>query len=163
MDASDRYNPTRFAQAVEPADEAALLPNLSTDYKASATAATKGLTRLVMIFGKDGFKPGGTAYLAFQYVHLGTGRFGYLPDGGQQFSFVVSDLDPQRVTVKGRNLVRIFDYIELHRMPWIRMSDRDFSLVVGGTLDEPVITSIEVEDWKPKPNERAKLVKASAD
>ncbi len=161
MDTNDRYNPARFAQAAEPADEAGLLPTLATDYKASAIAATKGLTRLVLIFGKDGFKPGGTAYLAFQYVHLGSGRFGYLPDGGQQFSFLVSDLEPQRVTVKGRNLARIFDYIELHRMPWIRVTDRDFSLVVGGTLDEAVITSIEVEDWMPKPRERPKAVKAA--
>lgn len=150
MDASDRYNPARFASSAESADEAALLPSLTTEYKASATPSAKAVMRLVVILGKEGFRPGGTAYIAFQYVHLGTERFGFTPDGGQQFSFVVSDLEPQRVTVKGRNLLRVFDYIGLHRMPWIRQTDRDFQ-VVGARSDEPVITSIEVEDWMPRP------------
>ncbi len=153
MDAENRYDPKKFARSAEPAeggDENALLPGLTTDYKASATAGTKALTRLVVIFGKDGFRPGNTAYVAFQYVHLGCGDFSFTPDG-QVFSFVVSDLQPKRLTVHGFNLLRVFDYISLHRMPWIRQVNRAFSPDAG----DPVITRIEITDWEPKPEAKS--------
>ena len=45
--------------------------------------------------------------------------------------------------MRGRDLLRIFDYIRLRRLPWIRQADRDFR------ADEPIILKIEIEDWVP--------------
>jgi hypothetical protein len=96
--------------------------------------------------GKDGFRPGETAYVMLQYVHVGLGQFGFTATG-QRFTLVVSDLQPKLVTVEGRNLLKTFDYIGLRRMPWIRQADRDFR-AIGGEDTEAVITRIVVEDWK---------------
>ena len=99
--------------------------------------------------GKDGFKAGGRAYYALQYVHISMGEFGFWDDG-QWFNFLWSDLQPKLVTVRGRNLLRGWDYISLRRMPWIRQADRDFRGGYGAGDDEPSITRIEVTDWKRK-------------
>lgn len=131
------------------AEKSALLPDLNTPYKASGWAEGE-INRLVLIHGKEGFAPGGVAYTTFQYVHLDMGEFS-LSANAQEFRFTVSCLQPKRVRVQGRNLLRIYDYISLHRMPWIRQSDRDFhaASVMG---KEPVITRISIEDWKPEPH-----------
>ena len=42
-------------------------------------------------------------------------------------------------------LIRCYDYITLHRLPWIREADRDFR---GGGDKEPVILSIRIEEVK---------------
>ena len=102
------------------------------------------VSRLVLVMGKEGFQPGGTAYWFLQYVHISLGGFGFADDG-QWFDFIWSDVQPKLATVRGRNLLRIADYISLRRMPWIRQADRDFR---GGVADsEPIITRIEITDW----------------
>ena len=53
-------------------------------YKAMGTPDNSEISRLVLIMGKDGFKPGATAYYFLQYVHIGLGEFGF--DAGGQFS-----------------------------------------------------------------------------
>ena len=129
---------------------ASLLPGSnSSPYKAAA-AVDSEVTCLVLVMGRDGFLTGATAYYLCQYVHIGLVEFGYTKDG-QVFRFIVSDLEPKRVTVHGRNLLRICHQIALRRMQWIRQADRDLR-AVGGEDTEPVITRIEVEDWqRPKP------------
>jgi len=139
-------------------EKAALLPALNDPYKAAGFADSE-VSRLVLVMAKDGFHVGETAYIAFQYVHLGMGEFGFTADG-QWFNFVISDLQPKLVTVRGRNLQRIFDYISLRRMPWIRQSDRDFRSTDGTTDKEPIITRIKVEDWKRKPEQAESLSEA---
>lgn len=147
--ADDRnaFAPRLRGAPAEPADSASLLPTLTTDYKASAMPENGDCTRLVLVMGKDGFAPGGNAYVALQYVHLGKGEFTHY-DEGQAFRFFCSDYQPLLLTVEGRNLLRIFDYITLRRMPWIRVKDRDFR-PVDDPSTEPVITSIRLEDWSP--------------
>ena len=119
------------------------------------------VSRLVLVMGKDGFRIGEQAYIVFQYVHIGIGQFGFTANG-QVFSFVFSDIQPKLVTVHGRNLLRIFDYISLRRMPWIRQADRDFRAVDGTPDNEPIITRIEVEDWKRKESHAVDLAEALA-
>ena len=125
----------------------ALLPGLTTAYKAGGNVENNEVSRLVLIMGKEGFKPGATAYVSLQYVHLGLGEFGFTADG-QWFRFVFADLRPKLVTVHGRNLRRMFDYIGLRRLPWIRQADRDFRSAAGAIDHEPIITLIEIEDWE---------------
>ena len=127
------------------AEKEAKLPGMNDAYQAAGMAENHEVSRLVLVMGKEGFRPGGTAYVFVQYAHLGLGEFGFTGDG-QFFRFMVADLQPKLVTVYGRNLQRITDYIALHRQPWIRQADRDF---VEGK--EPIITRIEVTDWvKPE-------------
>lgn len=44
-----------------------------------------------------------------------------------------------QVTIKGRNLWRLYDYVHQHRMPWIMQADRD--LAEG---QESLITAIDI-------------------
>ena len=99
-----------------------------------ASPRTTAVTRLVVFMGKDGVKPDATAYCFFQYVHLDEGEFGFTANGEQWFAFLFSGRRPKLLTVHGRNLRRICDYISLHRMPWIRLADRDFR--PGGRRDD---------------------------
>lgn len=149
--------PDPAASAAKPADKAALLPALTDPYAAGGFVENE-VSRLVLVMGKDGFRIGGSAYIVFQYVHMGIGQLGFTANG-QVFSFVFADLQPKLVTVHGRNLQRIFDYISLRRMPWIRQADRDFR-AVGGTSDEPFISRIVIEDWKRMPEQAANLSEA---
>jgi hypothetical protein len=135
----------RTSSASRP-EKDALLPGVNDPYKAAGTPDNNEVSRLVLIMGKDGFKPAATAYYIMQYVHIGLGEFGF-DAGGQFFRFVFSDLQPKLVTVRGRSLLRICDYISLRRMPWIRQADRDFRVVDGAADGEPVITRIDVTDW----------------
>ena len=87
------------------------------------------------------------------------GQFGFTANG-QVFSFVVSDIQPKLVTVHGRNLLRIFDQISLRRIPWIRQADRDFRAGDGVGDTDPIITRLEVDDWRRMPEQAAKLAEA---
>jgi hypothetical protein len=135
-----------YSRAAQPsrAETDALLPALGDPYKAAGTPDSGEISRLVLVMGKDGFKPEGTAYYFLQYVHLSLGEFGFWDDG-QWFTFIWSDVQPKLVTVRGRNLLRISDYISLRRLPWIRQADRDFR--GAAPRDEPIITRIELTDW----------------
>lgn len=144
MDVESRYAPTIFHRDAE-AEKAALLPGLNTAYKASGTVESE-VSRLVLVMGKEGFAPGGTAYHVLQYVHLGHGEHGFTAEG-QVFRYLFADLQPKLLTVHGRNLLRICDYIGLRRMPWIRQIDRDFREIGGAADTEPVITRIELTNW----------------
>ena len=148
MDDNSNYDPLKYRR--DGTDKAAVLPGPNTPYKAAATAYEGEVSSLILIMGKDGFKAGNVAYHMLQYSHVDAGEF-VMFDDGQLFRFVFYGIQPKRLTVKGRNLLRTFQQIGAKRMPWIRMSDRDFRLVVGEDTDEPVITSIELADWRPEP------------
>jgi hypothetical protein len=125
-----------------------LWPSLKDPYKAAGTPDNNPLTRLVIFLGKEGVKPGATAYRILQYVHVDEAEFGFTATGDQRFSFIFAGKRPKQLIVKGRNLQRICDYISLHRMPWIRLCDRDFRSGDGVPDDEPIITQVEIMDLK---------------
>jgi hypothetical protein len=117
----------------------ALLPGYGDPYKAAAPPSNEGLTRLCCIMGKEGFQPGGKAYRFFQYVHLDSDTdLGFTKDG-QAITLRFAGMNPVLVIIRGRNLLRICDYIHLHRMPWIRVADRDFA-----EGQKEIITAIEI-------------------
>jgi len=155
------FDPTSYLKVgseAKPVEKAALLPALNDPYKADGFVDNE-VSRLVLVMGKDGFRIGENAYIVLQYVHIGMGQFGFTANG-QVFSFVFSDIQPKLVTVHGRNLLRIFDYIGLRRMPWIRQTDRDFRAGNGVAETEPVITLIEIEDWEREPEQAGRLREA---
>lgn len=150
-DTIERFQPKPYLRAVEgsaarPAIDAAW-PTLADPYRAAGTADNDSVPRLVVVMGRDRFKPGGgTAYHALQYAYLGAGEFGFEPDG-QWFRFPFHE--PGRriiLTAHGRGILRAGDYISLRRMPWIRLADRDFRTGDGLPDDEPIFTRIEVEE-----------------
>jgi len=136
-----------FTRRIAP-EKAAALPEPSDPYKAFGFVENE-VNRLVLMMGKDGFKIGAVAYHFLQYTYIGRGEMGF-DEAGQFFRFLYCDLDPKLVTVYGRNLLRICDQISQRRMPWIREADRNFKPPADMPGDEPVITRIEITDWKPK-------------
>jgi hypothetical protein len=121
------------------AEGESLLPGDGDPYKAAGMQSNESLTRLCLIMGRESFQAGGKPYRFFQYVHLDSDTdFGFTKDG-QVITLRFAGLNPVIVIVKGRNLLRICDYIHLHRLPWIRVADRDFA---EGSKE--IITSIEV-------------------
>jgi hypothetical protein len=77
---------------------------------------------------------------SFQFAHLG-----YQEYDPSNTWFVIEFNEPEkwRVTVRGRNLWAIYNYIAQHRLEWIREADRDFA---GD--GERIITAIEIEAVK---------------
>lgn len=136
-------------------DENATLPDAETEYKASSFQASRPLVRLCCIMGRKEFAAGGTPYRAFQYVHLDSDSgFGF-EGSGQVMTLRFAGMLPATITIRGRNLLRIWDYIQLHRMAWIRVADRDFE--DAEAVDEkgrplPFITGIEIVPVLPLPH-----------
>ena len=122
-------------------------PTLTDAYKAAGTPDTDAIPRLVVVMGRDRFKPGGgTAYYALPYSDMGVGEFGFEADG-QWFRFPFNE--PGRRVILKAAMARHpapGDYISLRRMPWIRLADRDFRPADGLSDDEPIFTQIEVEE-----------------
>ncbi len=130
-------------------DKDLLLPLPGAPYKADGFALKHEVRSLVLILGKHAMTPGKTARYDFPYLRIDMGEFGFEEDGGHWFRFLVASLEPKRVTVRGYELLLIYDYIRLGRMPWIREADRPFRIE-----GEKIITSITVEEWEPKPRKK---------
>jgi hypothetical protein len=130
-------------------EEAGPLPSFGDPYMAASMPANHGLTRLCCVMGREGFRPGGQAYRYFQYAQLDSdGDLGYT-ENGQRFKLRFACRVPKLIVVEGRNLLRICDYIQWHRMAWIRLADRDFGQD-GLSPTEPVITALSITDWRPR-------------
>jgi hypothetical protein len=126
-------------------DIEAFWPGFSNAGAAGALAAQE-LPRLVVAMGKEGFKPGATAFYTLQYFHMGLGEFGY-DDDGQWFRFPFHQPKGGKLLLaRGRNIMGCANAISLHRLPWIRMADRDLRPAGGGSDDTPIFTKIEVTE-----------------
>ena len=110
------------------------LVDLDGAYLAHARASNKPVQALHCVLGKDGVR-------SFQYVHLDSDSQFRRTSSGQAILIRFAGIKAVQVTIRGRNLWRLFDYLHQHRMPWIRLADRDFS---GD--QEPIITAIEIEE-----------------
>lgn len=139
FDLSDYARPT---DTVTVSQSEALLPDLKSEYKAAGTADNREVPRLAVVFGKERFRAGQVAYAAFQYTDIGLGEC-ELTESGHCLRFPFHDaIAPKLLVIKGRNLLRVFDYISLRRLPWIRQAERDVRLAD----DEPIITLIDIQD-----------------
>jgi hypothetical protein len=122
-------------------------PGLNDPYRAAASPDNDVITRLVVVMGRDRFKPGNApAYYTLQYHDMGTGEYGFSADG-HWFRIPFHEAGRTRLLeAHGRGIFRIGDYISLCRMPWIRLADRDFRLSDGADADTPIFTRITIED-----------------
>ncbi len=77
---------------------------------------------------------------SFQFAHLGYQEY----DPGNTW-FIIEFNEPEKwkLTVRGRNLWAIYNYIAQHRLEWIREADRDFA---GDR--EAIITGIAIDAGK---------------
>lgn len=66
---------------------------------------------------------------------------------GNSFTFLFSGARLWELTVEGRNLWRMFDYISLSRWPFIRVATRDFD------QDGEVVTAVRIKDVTPRGEE----------
>jgi hypothetical protein len=130
---------------VVPVAEESLLPGPGDPYRAAGMPDTQPLTRLCCIMSRDGFQKGGQAYRYFQYVHLDSNTSLGFTEQGQVITLRFAGSKTVEVRIVGRNLLRICDGIHQHRIPWLRVADRDFR-GSGEPGNSPVITGISVEE-----------------
>ena len=122
-------------------------PGIADPYRAAATPENDAIARLVVVMGRDRFKPGDQpAYYTLPYHDMGTGEYGV----GKDFQwFRIPFYESGRcrlLKAQGRSILRICDYISLSRMPWIRLADRDFRPGDGADADTPIFTHISVDE-----------------
>ena len=127
-------------------DEAEYFPDPAADYVASGRPCYKVLSSLLVLHNAAGIKATGKQFQQFQYRDLVSddAESGLAADG-LSFSVSWQGRITQRMIVQGRNLKLIFQYLSCHRLPFLRAADRDFQ---DGASQEPIITSIEIEEIK---------------
>ena len=111
------------------------LPDPSVPYQAHGRAANKPVYTLHCGLGREGYR-------SFQYLHLDSDSAFRIEPRGHVIVMRFVGTTVVRVTIRGRNLWRLYDYLHQHRVPWVMRADRDFS---DGT-DRPVVTAIEFEE-----------------
>jgi len=125
-------------------EDDALLPGYGDPYQAAGNPSHGSLTHLVVIMGKEGFQANGKAYRFFQYVHLDSDTDLSFTKSGQVMTLRFAGLKPVEIIVPGRNLLRICHQIHNHKIPWIRVADRDFIPADGVAGNESIITDIRI-------------------
>jgi hypothetical protein len=139
------HGPDKVASPA-PGDDAGL-PGPGDPYKAAGTPEHQAMTRLCCIMGREGFEKGGKAYRYFQYVHLDSDTYLGFTEQGQVIALRFAGGSKMvEVKVYGRNLLAICDAIHQHRLPWIRVADRDFRPGDGVPDHKPFITEIRIEE-----------------
>ena len=137
----------RRSRQPRPADEErASLPGLNDPYKAAAFREQRGKPPRAG-HGQGRLQPGQRLYRFCNTCISAWASSASRPTARCSASSS-ADLQPKLVTVHGRNLLRICDYISLRRMPWIRAGGSGFPGAAMACGHEPIITRIEVEDWK---------------
>jgi hypothetical protein len=116
------------------------LPDLGEPYQAHARAANKPVYTLHFALGRDGLR-------SFQYVHLDSNSALGVEGGLHVITLRFGGIRTVAVTIRGRNLWLLYDYIHQHRMPWVRRADRDFP---DGTGKRPIVTAIDFEEVKER-------------
>ncbi len=94
------------------------LPDLHAgEYQAYARPANKPIHSIHFINTKGEIR-------SFQYVHLDSDSR-YFPE---KIVLRFLGAEPVGITIRGRNLWRLYDYIHQHRTAWVAESPRDFAV-----------------------------------
>jgi hypothetical protein len=103
------------------------LPSLQEgEYQAFARASNKPVYAVHFV------TPAGDVR-SFQYAHLDSdSRY-----EASRITLKFMGMEPVRVTIDGRNLWRLYDYLHQHRMPWVMVATRD--VAADG---QPIVTRI---------------------
>jgi hypothetical protein len=107
------------------------LPDTSVPYQAHARPANKPIYTLHCCLGKDGYR-------SFQYVHLDSDTSFNTAAAGHVITLRFAGTQVVQITIAGRKLWRLYDYLHQHRIAWIMRADRDLA-----DDQEAIITVIE--------------------
>jgi len=134
-DVLSRRSPGRSRDGADTSGER-MLPDSGEGYLAHARPSNNPVYTLHCLLGKEGYR-------SFQYVHLDSDSRFAVDGKGQVISLRFCASKTMAVTIRGRNLGRLYDYLHQHRMPWIMRVDsgRDF-----GADHEPVILAVEIAE-----------------
>jgi hypothetical protein len=136
----DKSNALAFLQRTPPESKETEtdneLPDASAPYEAHARPSNKPVYTLHCCLGKEG-------YQSFQYVHLDSGSVFHRGPNGHEIVVRFAGTKTVQVTISGRNLWRLYDYLHQHRLPWVMRADRDFA---GPDDKQSVITAIEIAE-----------------
>jgi hypothetical protein len=108
------------------------LPDTSGPYQAFARPANKPVYTLHCWLGKDGYR-------SFQMVHLDSDSSFKTGPAGHVITLRFAGTQLTQVTITGRKLWRLYDYLGQHRMAWIARADRDLA-----DEQDAIITAIEI-------------------
>jgi hypothetical protein len=120
----------------EPADNDLL--DSSAPYQAHARPANKPVYTLHCCLGKDGYR-------SFQYVHLDSDSSFQTTSAGHVVTLRFAGTHVMQVTIRGRNLRGLYDYLHQHRIPWVMRADRDLA-----EEQEAIVTTIEITAVVPQ-------------
>jgi len=138
-----RHGSARLHETSDREIDAEMLPAAGEQYQAHARGANKPVFTLHCILGKDGFR-------SFQNSHLDSDSHFVVEGKEQVISLRFCNFKVTAVTIRGRNLGKLYDYLHQHRMPWIQRVDAGRDFAEDG---EPVITAIEIKEVEdPKPS-----------
>ena len=113
-----------------------LLPDPGKGCEPWSRPSHTSLYTLHCILGPDGFR-------SFQYVHLDSDSSLSADGNGQVIRLRFCSSKTIAVTIRGRNLQRLYDYLHQHKIAWVMRVDRERDFAKG---NEPVITSIDIEE-----------------
>jgi hypothetical protein len=138
MDVLTRRKPAPAREPGEQSQSDLTLPDLSLPYEAFAKPANRLLYSLHCVLGKVGYR-------SFQYMQLDSDSSFDVDAGGQIIRLRFCGSKITAVTIRGRNLSNLYDYVHQHRTAWVRRVDggRDF-----GNDRTAVITAIDIEEVK---------------
>ncbi|MBS0264478.1 MAG: hypothetical protein JSS02_21265 [Planctomycetes bacterium] len=141
MDALTRRRGEPRAQAA-PATEPdePTLPEPDAPYLPHSKPLARPVYTLHLLLGRDGCR-------SFQLVHLDSDSTFTADDAGQCIRLRFCGSKVMQVSIRGRNLRRLYDLIHQHRIAWVMRQElgRDFA-----AEGETVITEIHTEE--PVPN-----------
>lgn len=119
------------------------LPDPGRDYEPFSRPWIKPLYTLHCILGRDGCQ-------SFSNMQLDSGSTFSTDPSGQVIRLRFCGSKTTAVTIRGRNLWKLYDYLHQHRIAWVMAVDRGRDFAAD---DAPVITSIQIEDVKDSPAE----------
>jgi hypothetical protein len=111
------------------------LPDAQSPYQAFSRVASKAVYTLHCCLGKGGCR-------SFQYKDLDSDSVFKIEPTGHVIVIRFEGTSTTELTIRGRNLWKLYDYLHQHRMPWIMKADRDFP---DGDDKQPIITGIAIE------------------
>jgi hypothetical protein len=113
-----------------------MLPVAGSEYQAFGKPASTPLCSLHFGLGKAGYR-------SFQYMHLDSDSSFGVDGKGHVIVVRFAGIKPVAITIRGRNLSKLYSNLHEHRTPWIMRADRDF-----GDDDAPIVTAIEFTEVK---------------
>jgi hypothetical protein len=108
------------------------LPDTSGPYQAFARPANKPLYTLHCWLGKEGYR-------SFQYVNLDSDSSFKTGPAGHVITLRFAGTQLMQVTITGRKLWRLYDYLHQHRTAFVMRADRDLA-----DEQEAIISAIEI-------------------